>query len=260
MSDAPSRRLRRVGHKGADALVTGNTLESFERAVEVGVEMVEFDVLRTPAGAPELPASERAPLVIAHDHRDAEQRRTLTLEEALAAFTRPPLDRVEIDCDLKLPGREDELVDALRRHGLLERAMVSTMYVESLETIRALAPELRRGWTYPKVTRPWDRRPLARPAVLAALALMRRRFPRSLAAGVERLGASAVWVYHPVITRALVRRARELGVELIAWTVDDAARVAKLAALGVDGIVSNDPRLLEQRPKPRDGYPAVPHG
>ncbi len=59
-----------------------------------------------------------------------------TLGEVLEAFTRAPLDTVEIDCDLKLPGREQELVDGLREHGLIERAMVSTMYVESLIEIR----------------------------------------------------------------------------------------------------------------------------
>ncbi len=206
--------------------------------------MIEFDVLRLADGGPDLPVAERSPLVIAHDWHDAGSRQPLSLDVALEAFTRAPLDAVEIDCDLKLPGREEELAAALRAHGLLERAMVSTMYPESLEALRRLEPALRRGWTFPKVTRPWDRKPLARPAVLAALAMMKARLPRNLAARVERVGASAVWVYHPLIGRRLVARAHELGIELIAWTVDDAARVAELRELGVDGICSNDPRLL----------------
>lgn len=245
----PSGRdgLRRVGHKGADAVVPGNTIRSFEAAVEIGVDMIEFDVLRTPEGDPSIAPDRRAPLVIAHDWHDAAAREAHTLAEGLAAFTRPPLDRVELDCDLKLPGREDELVAALREHGLIERAMVSTMYVESLVAIRELEPRLRRGWTFPKVTRPWDRRPLAKPAVLAALAMMRARFPRQLARGVEAVGAAAVWVYHPVVTPALARRARELGVELIAWTVDDRPTIERLVEHGVDGICTNDPRLLAPR-------------
>ncbi len=250
--------LRRVGHKGSDAIVPGNTIASFEHAVEIGVEMIEFDVLRTPQGDPSIPEAERAPLVIAHDWHDAASRSPHTLDEALEAFTRPPLDRVEIDCDLKLPGREDELVAALRKHGLVERAMVSTMYVESLVAIRGLEPALRRGWTYPKVTRPWDRKPMAKPAVLAALALMRLRFPRVVHRGVAAVDAAAIWVFHPLITPALARRTRELGVELIAWTVDDPARIAQLREIGVNGICSNDPRLLAARPQ--DGYPAVPNG
>ena len=253
------RPLRRVGHKGADLLVKGNTIASFERAVEIGVEMVEFDVLRTRDAGPEAQAG-AAPLVIAHDWGDAESRDPHTLDQVLEAFTRPPLDSVEIDCDLKLPGREQELVAGLRKHDLIERAMVSTMYVESLAAIRELEPRLRRGWTYPKVTRPWDKRPLAKPAVVAGLAVMKARLPRIVGRGVELVGADAVWVYHPVISKALVRSTRELGIELIAWTVDDAARIAELRELGVDGIVSNDPRLLAPQPDAQDVYPAVPDG
>jgi glycerophosphoryl diester phosphodiesterase len=120
--DAPG--IRRVGHKGAADLVEGNTIASFERAVEVGVDMIEFDVLRLRDGAPGLPPDRRTPLVVAHDWHDAASRPILTLGEALDAFTRPPLDRVEIDCDLKLAGREDELVRALQERDLVGRAMV----------------------------------------------------------------------------------------------------------------------------------------
>ena len=50
--------FRRIGHKGAADLVEGNTIASFERAVEVGVDMIEFDVLRPHDGNPGLPAEE----------------------------------------------------------------------------------------------------------------------------------------------------------------------------------------------------------
>ena len=91
---------------------------------------------------------------MAHDWLDAERREPETLTDVLDAFTRPPLDRVEIDLDIKLPGREEELVDALRERGLTERAMVSTMELYSLGRILELAPELRlltRGAQRPTV-------------------------------------------------------------------------------------------------------------
>lgn len=238
--------LRRVGHKGADAIVAGNTVASFEKAVEIGVEMIEFDVLWTEDGSPKLAAADRSPLVIAHDWHDAAARTPHSFDEALEAFTRAPLDRVELDCDLKLPGREYDFVHALREHGLVERAMVSTMYVESLAAIRALEPDLRLGWTYPKVTRPWDRRRWARPAVLAAMAGMRARLPKLVERRAPELGAAAVWVFHPLITASLAQVTRRIGIELIAWTVDDPARIAALRELGVNGICSNDPRLLTE--------------
>lgn len=225
---------RRVGHKGADTIVQGNTIASFEAAVKTGVEMVELDVLRTRDGQ----------LIVAHDYEDAAGRDPLTLTEALDAFRYPPLDQVEIDCDLKLVGREAELAGMLAGHGLVDRAMVSTMEIESLTKLRANDSELRLGWTIPKTRRDWTRYPMARPALGAGLALLRRRLPKQIAEQAPRLDVDAVWAYHHIVSREAVEAANEAEIELYAWTVDDAGRVAELAAMGVHGIVSNDPRLL----------------
>ena len=46
MSEGAAGRPLRIGHKGADAVVKGNTLESFRAAVELGVDVIELDVLR----------------------------------------------------------------------------------------------------------------------------------------------------------------------------------------------------------------------
>ena len=243
--DRPSG-LRRVGHKGADLITPGNTIESFEAAVAAGVDTIEFDVLWTEDGDPRLPAAERAPLLIAHDWADAASRPHLTLDDALGAFTRPPLDRVEIDLDLKLQGREAEIAAAVREHGLVDRAMVSTMEIPSLLRVREAEPDLRRGWTYPRVTKDWRSRRWAAPGVIGGLAYMRRRLPIVLARETERLGAFAVWVFHPVITPRLIETASAASIEVIAWTVDDLDRMRQLTALGVDGICSNDPRLLAE--------------
>jgi glycerophosphoryl diester phosphodiesterase len=236
--------LRLVGHKGADRIVPGNTLESFAAAVEAGVDTIELDVLWTRDGHPRVAADERTPLLVAHDWHDAERRRPLTLGEALDAFRQPPLDQVEIDLDIKLPGREGEIVAALRERGLLERAMVSTMELVTLARIRELEPGLRRGWTYPKVTKDWASKRWAKAPMLAAMVWMRQRLPGLAARELPRMGVEAMWVYHPIVSRHLARITDLAGVELIAWTVDDLARMRKLAAAGVDGLVSNDPRLF----------------
>jgi len=245
--------LLRIGHKGADAIAPGNTLESFHAAAEAGVDTIELDVLRPrgdfadPAGwrrAPAGPAPGAGPLLVAHDWGDAARRDTLTLEQALDAFTRPPLDHLELDCDLKIAGREDEVAAALRERGLIERAMISTMEIRSLVAMREIEPGLRRGWTYPRITRPWDRRRWARPAVAASLAFMRRRLPAIARRRLPALGAAAMWIFHPLASRELVAACAELGIELIAWTVDDAARMRALRALGVHGICTNDPLLF----------------
>jgi glycerophosphoryl diester phosphodiesterase len=228
--------LKRIGHKGADAVEAGNTIESFEAAAELGVDMIELDVLRLLDGQ----------LVVAHDYRDADRRRPLRLDDALDAFASSPLDGVELDCDLKLPGGEGELAAALRERDLLERAMVSTMELSSIAELREREPTLRLGWTYPKVTRDWSRSRWAGPGVAGALLFMRRRLPRVAARTLPRLGVQALWTYYPLITRRLVAAAEEAGVEVIAWTVDDLPRMRALRELGVHGICTNDPGLFSR--------------
>lgn len=235
--------LRLVGHKGADLIAPGNTLESFRAAVEAGVDTIEIDVLWTRDGHPKISAAERTPLVVAHDWHDAERRTPLTLGQALDGFLEPPLDRVEVDLDVKLPGREREIVEAVRERGLLGRAMVSTMELSTLARIAELEPALRRGWTYPKVTKDWASKRWAKVPMLAALVAMRRRLPGIAARALPEMGVESMWVYHPIVSRRLAAVAEAAGIELIAWTVDDLPRMRKLVAAGVTGLCSNDPRL-----------------
>ena len=82
-----------------------------------GVEMIELDVLVRSEfrdgdwrRGGEGPSPRAPPLLVAHDWAPPPRA---ALGEVLDAFTRAPLDRVEIDCDLKIAGREDEVVAAL---------------------------------------------------------------------------------------------------------------------------------------------------
>lgn len=246
--------MRLVGHKGADAIRPGNTIESFKAAVGAGVDMIELDVLRPRSDfaahddwrrAAAGPVAEPGgPLLVAHDWGDARRRDPLELAQALDAFAVPPLDRVQLDLDLKLAGREDEVVSALRERGLVERAEISTMEVSSLREIRRLEPALRLGWTVPRIRRDWNSIPWAKPLVAAALISLRARIPTLVRRRAPQLGVRALWAYHPVITRRLVRACHDSGLEMIAWTVDDLELIRRLATLGVDGICSNDPSLF----------------
>ena len=107
--------MRRVGHRGADLLAPGNSRASFAAAVEAGVDMLEFDILpehRNGTGE----------LFIAHDYGDLRRRPdAMTLEEGMAFFAEEQFAGLELDVDLKLPGYEDRVVEALRAAGLVER-------------------------------------------------------------------------------------------------------------------------------------------
>lgn len=237
--------LIRIGHKGADALVAGNTIASFQKAVEIGVDMVELDVLWLRDGHPGLPFEQRSPLVVAHDWHAAALNPPPTLDEVLLAFTKPPLDEVVINLDIKLPGREGEVVASVARHGLLGRTRISTMEIPTLKALKQLEPTLHLGWTVPRVTRDWTGIWWLRPALLAGIVAARRRMPGHVREGLAELEVDSVWAFFGVVSDELVEATRERGVELNVWTVDDPERIAKLESMGVSGICSNDPRLLQ---------------
>ncbi|HEY2718831.1 MAG TPA: glycerophosphodiester phosphodiesterase family protein, partial [Solirubrobacteraceae bacterium] len=80
---------------------------------------------------------------------------------------------------------------------------------------------------------------------LAILTGYRATLPARARAGIRERRYDAIMAHWRVVTRALVRAVSEAGGELYVWTVDDAARIAKLSALGVHGIITNDPRLFD---------------
>ena len=117
---------------------------------------------------------------------------------------------MRFDLDLKVAGREDEVVAALRERGLMDRAMTSTMEVSSVAYLRDAAPELYRGWTIPKVSRDYSRGVLLRPVFLAGSAVLRARLPGHRRAGAPELGVWAIWAYHRA-DHAAAGRGRALG-------------------------------------------------
>jgi glycerophosphoryl diester phosphodiesterase len=226
--------LIRVGHKGADHVAPGNTIESFEAALEHRVDMIEFDVLRARDGR----------LVLAHDYEDAEGRDCLTLDEGLDHFAGKAYAAVELDVDMKLPGYEREVADGLVERGLAERSLVSTMFTESLDLLGELAPGLRRGWSVPRIRRDYTRSALAVPAY-AVVRVMRARLPGRAAARIRAGGCEAVMAHKVLVGARLVSAVHGAGGQVYVWTVDDAARIRALEALGVDGVITNDPRLFD---------------
>jgi glycerophosphoryl diester phosphodiesterase len=225
--------VKRVGHKGADLVAPGNTVASFEAALEHDVDMIEFDVLRLRDGR----------LVLAHDYDDADRREPLTLDEGLDHFAGEAYADVELDVDMKLPGYEREVVDGLLQRGLAGRSLISSHYLESLDEVARLAPDIRRGLSVPRVRRDYTKTPLALPAYGVAR-VMRTLLPYKVRPLLRAGRIQAVMSHWLLVSRRLVEVVHAEGGEVYVWTVDDAARIERLRALGVHAIITNDPRLF----------------
>ncbi|WP_028057184.1 glycerophosphodiester phosphodiesterase [Candidatus Solirubrobacter pratensis] len=230
--------LRRVGHKGADLIVPGNTPASFDAALRAGVDMIEFDVLPERHEGPD-----HGRLLLAHDY-SIDLGGAPTLEDGLAHLASAPFDGVELDVDLKLPGYEQRVVAALQEHGLVERTLISSNWMRSLVAIRALEPRLRLGWSVPRVKRDWTASTLTRLPAYVGIQVVRRRLPglvrRHMAAG----RCDALMAHWLMVTPPLVDAVRDAGGELYVWTVDELPRIGSLRTLGVTGVITNDPRLF----------------
>jgi glycerophosphoryl diester phosphodiesterase len=229
-----------IAHRGASGSAPENTLAALRRAVELGAAWAEVDVQRTADGV----------LVLVHD--DGWERTTgfhgavagtpwavvrgldagswfgpafagepvptlaATLEWARAAGLRLDL---EIKSPEHHPGLGREIVAAVREHGMAGRVVLTCFDAELVEALAGEAPDL--DWGY-----------------LAAA-------PVSHAHPSVHLYS----LYHEVVDRApaLLASAHAAARRVFVWTVDDPARGASLAALGVDGLITNHPERFTGR-------------
>ena len=230
----PAGAFARVGHRGASALAPENTLEALELAVELGCDMLEFDVVARVDGT----------VVLAHELRRVTPEGP-TLDEALA-FCAERLPGVGLQVDLKRRGSERIVVEALRSHGVLERAWVSGFDAPSLRRVAELEPELPRSYTLPRDRLGISKRGPLAPVVRGALASIGASLPRRLPALLARARAAAATLHYSIASPAAIARAHELDAAVYVWTVDDPALAERLVGAGADGIITNDPRVFSE--------------
>jgi glycerophosphoryl diester phosphodiesterase len=244
----------RVGHRGASALAPENTIAALELAVDLGCDMLEFDVLDLVDGT----------LVLAHSNDLHEvshgaasgrvRRRGLsalrevapdlpTLDEALA-FCAERLPETGLQIDLKRRGIEHAVLESVRRHGVLERTWVSTFDAVALRRLADLEPALPRSYTLPRDRLGIAKRGPLAPVVRAALASIGASLPRRLPVLLARGQAAALTLHYSVASKAAIDRAHELEAAVYVWTVDDPRLAEQFVRAGADGIITNDPRIF----------------
>ncbi len=211
--------FHRVGHGGASALAPGNTLASFDAAVEVGIDMVEFDV-----------RAHRGELVLAHTVLDARRRGLVRLHDALAHLAGARFADVELNVDLKHVGCETGLLDELRHTGLLARTLVSSQVPEVVDRLRAHEPRVRVG--------------ISVGGRLARLSCRWADWRSQVLAGLASRRWEALMAQHRLIDAPLLEAVADRDGRLYAWTVNQPGVIDALRRLGVHGITTADPRLF----------------
>jgi glycerophosphoryl diester phosphodiesterase len=208
-----------IGHGGASALAPANTLASFDAALDVGVDMVEFDV-----------RGHRGELILAHTILDARRRTHVSLSAALGHLSSRRFNEVAINLDVKHVGCESALLDELYDAGMLDRALVSSQVPAVLDRVRELEPRaltgISIGGKVARLSRRWQD---WRSEVLAGLAS--RRW-------------DALMAQHRLVDERLLEDVVSRDGRLYAWTVNERIAIQSFRELGVHGIATADPRLF----------------
>lgn len=233
--------MLRIGHRGAAGTRPELTRASFERAIELGADMIELDVQLTRDGE----------LVVLHDRvlgrtvrgHGAVRDRTLRELQSLDAGSWfdpvygaervPSLDelfdltrgRVDLNVEIKSPqidwqATAKRLAEKLKDPERCRSTVVSCFDMGALHALRSESAGARIGvlWKDPNLEDAW------RQAVeLQAVSL----HPHWLLADAKTLQA-----------------AHERGLSVLVWTVNEPADIERLASLGVDGIISDFPERL----------------
>jgi glycerophosphoryl diester phosphodiesterase len=214
-----------IGHRGAAAVAPENTLAALEAAVAARVDLVEFDIspgLRLGHSLDEMPVEE------------------ISLDHALSFLAQHGLG---VHLDVKLPGYELEVLEAVRRHGFEERAIVSTAFASTARRFAVLAPELSRAIGYPRDRLGVSNLHWPRPAQRLGAAALRQVMPARVPVLLRWAQANTLSLHHTLCSRAAVATAHRMGAPVLAWTVNDPDGVRRVTTAGVDGIVSDDPEM-----------------
>jgi len=229
-----------LGHRGASAHVTENTLPAFQRALADGADGVELDVQRCLtgeivvfhdddlsrlAGRPERIAD--LPAQALREIRLRGGGEIPTLAETFEACGPDALVNVEIKYDGYLPSGCAALVEGaaevIARAGAAGRVLVSSFSPAAIWLWCRDHGDVPCGLLFEKP------RPFHRPWPLRTDWLL------------PLLRSEAVHPEYGLCTVETVRRWHRRGYAVNVWTVDEPARLQRLADLGVDAIITNDP-------------------
>ncbi|MET9343964.1 glycerophosphodiester phosphodiesterase family protein [Nonomuraea sp. NPDC003804] len=245
---APAAAVVNVAHRGASAYAPENTVAAFELADDQDADMVELDVQET----------KDHELVLMHDTTlarttDVERRFPRRAPWRVGDFTLAEIRRLDAGSWFS-PDHRGEAVptlgEALRAIsgdglGLLLEIKAPHLYpgIES-----RVAEELRRsGWSSGLVVQSFDwgsMRRFHRVMPQVPVGLLGTPSTGELA-GLARF-ATQVNPPHHDLTADYVRQVHRHGMEIFAWTVDDADTMRRLISSDVDGIITNRPDVLDE--------------
>ena len=221
--------IKVLGHRGAPAYEPENTLASFKKAIELGVDQIELD----------LRFSKDSKLVVIHDEK---LDRTTNGKGLVREFTLTELKKLDagkgekiptlqevidlirdkgifLQIELKESNMQRHLLDLIQKNNLEERVMVISFLHEELRKIKELNPNIKTGILIgQKSIDPLER--------------------------LRQVRADAISMRHTLVNKRLVERLHQNNIELTVWVVNEPRDVRRAVDLGVDIIGTDKPDLV----------------
>lgn len=256
------------GHRGARAVLPENSLAAFEYAIELGVDTLEFDMGVTQDGVVVVIHDQKInPVICQYKNGDPieeelwvhqlsyeqikqfdcgskqnprfKKQKTITgteipaLEEVFEMVKNSTLENaktvlfnIETKSDPSLPFAQPEpdvfvelVYETVKKFGLENRVTLQSFDHRTLVSAAQYAPELQRSALFSEAPEDW------------------------LQAAIDA-DAHVISPHHQIINRKTVELLQEEGLAVIPWTANSKRQWARLIKLGVDGIISDDPKAL----------------
>jgi glycerophosphoryl diester phosphodiesterase len=228
-----------ISHAACGGHAPENTLAGVRKAIELGAEGIEIDVQASADGVPVLMHD----LTVERTTNGSGAVAALSLAElrALDAGGEPVptlaevLDltkgKVLLIMEIKQPGIEEHIARVVHEKQALDDVMAWSFYPAALEGMRAAEPQI--------------------PCALLVAGESMAQWPKMRALAL-RLGVQGVSVFAPAVDKSIGEDCRRRGLALYTWTPDSRKEIARLVALGVDGVCSNFPdKVVDVLANPR---------
>ena len=212
-----------IGHRGASAVAPENTLTAFKAAILAGADGIEFDVRLSGDGVP----------VVIHDDT---LYRTHRLRRRVADLSAKELS------DLGVPSLR-ELFELMSENELLLCLEIKDSSVELAEHCCGMVHEF--SFAKRTIVECFDLSMLKYVDLSRAALFEPRIFEdRTLIDRTVAAGASVLALHHRLAKPPLVEEAIIAGLTIVVWTVDDPAWVARARKMGIEALITNDPKLM----------------
>lgn len=222
-----------IGHRGAMGHETENTLASVQKALDLGVDMIEIDVYKISSGE----------LVVFHDKTvDRLTNGPGNIEE----YNISDLSRLILDGGHKIPMLQDVLK-------LIDNKVVLNIELKGANTADKVNHTIdfytkSRGWlpeNFIISSFNWDElRAMRKLNKNVAIAVLTEDDPLDAIEVGKELNAVAINPYFKNLDADVAKKIKEAGFKIYTWTVNEPEDIVAMKNLGVDGIITNFPERI----------------